>query len=595
MKYHLIRHFVASWAAKNQVGAFGTSAVPRVSLWWVLFVAAGLGVVFACTTLDSRPGPPISAVAQDPSEIYGELFRKVQLAPVFSDSKEFVDLRPRGSPAEIVAQFNKESPTTVQQLREFVGKYFLSPDQPSAGFQSRPEESIENHIRRLWTYLRREPDVTDQVAPSLLPLPFSYIVPGGRFREIYYWDSYFTQLGLLADGEERTFRNMILNFVHLLNETGRIPNGNRTYFLGRSQPPFFSHMVALWQDRFGTPSTLQFLPALEKEYHFWMRGEDKVSPGEAVDRVVRLQEGGVLNRYWDDRAEPRSEGYKEDVALAEQAAQKFHRLPGEVYRDLRAAAESGWDFGSRWFSDPREFATIQTTSLVPVDLNSLLYHLELKLAELFQAQGQLEKAAFYGERASVRRKLVREYLWHEISGSFRDFNWRTRKQSEVVTAATVAPLFVGLASPGQARRVAKVLDQVLVQPGGVATTRLFTGQQWDAPNGWPPLQWMAYAGVKRYGQEALAEKIRRRWLQLNLSVYQATGKLVEKYDVVNLKLRAGGGEYPLQDGYGWTNGVYRAMSTSVASLRHLESGSPPLQSGPSPSGDSERHAKALER
>ena len=531
-------------------------------------------VLLSCTTPKTQtpalvPLSPEALATQDASELYAELFEQVQLAPVYPDSKTFVDMTPKEAPEKILQDFRKARPQTTSELKAFVEQRFSPPVEPAADYSPIPNQSIEKHIKELWKFLKREPTDETNPASSLIALPYSYIVPGGRFREIYYWDSYFTQLGLLADGEEAVFQDMVKNFSHLALTAGRIPNGNRDYYRGRSQPPFFSHMVALWQTRFGAASAAQFLPALKQEHDFWMSGADKLKVGEASARVVRLAEDAFLNRYWDDRAAPRPEAYKEDVALAQKATNLLKRQPTDVYRELRAGAESGWDYSTRWFGDVNEFATIQTTSLVPVDLNSLLYHLEQRLSLLYEASGQKEPAEKYKKLAENRLKLIQKYMWDEASGTFRDFNWKTNEASPVVTLAQTVPLFTGVATKPQAKRVAASLEKSFLKPGGLVTTMTVSGQQWDAPNGWPPHQWMAYAGLKRYGVDALAEKIRKRWLDLNRKVYKSTGKLMEKYNVIDVTLKSGGGEYPLQDGFGWTNGVFRAMSTPKDSLKHV--------------------------
>jgi alpha,alpha-trehalase len=161
-------------------------------------------------------------------------------------------------------------------------------------------------------------------------------------------------------------------------------------------------------------------------------------------------------------------------------------------------------------------------------------------------------------------------LWDETSGTFRDYNWRTGQLSSEDTVAMAVPLFSGVATPAQAKRVAKALKTSFLKPGGLVTTTIASGQQWDAPNGWAPHQWMAYAGLKRYHQDWLADTIRTRWLRLNKSVYAKTGKLMEKYNVIDLSKRSGGGEYPSQDGFGWTNGVFRALQEKTALLNHVD-------------------------
>lgn len=292
-----------------------------------------------------------------------------------------------------------------------------------------------------------------------------------------------------------------------------------------------------------------------------MEGADRLAPGEAHRRVARLPGGPVLNRYWDDRPEPRPESYREDFELA--LALPAARREG-FYRDVRAAAESGWDFSSRWMRDPRDLRTLETTELVPVDLNALLYHAERTIAALRRfraAPGDAEAAERLAGAAEARRRALLTAAYDSAGGFFHDVRWRTGERvADRPTLAAAAPLYFGLATPEQGRAVAARLERDFLRAGGFVATGIASGEQWDAPNGWPPLQWMAIQGVRRYGRAELADTARGRWLALVRRTYRATGRMMEKYDVVDPDRRAGGGEYPTQDGFGWTNGLALALA-----------------------------------
>jgi alpha,alpha-trehalase len=264
-----------------------------------------------------------------------------------------------------------------------------------------------------------------------------------------------------------------------------------------------------------------------------------------------------LNRYWDDRAVPRDEAYREDVAVA----RKSTRPAREVFRDLRAAAESGWDFSSRWLADGKTLASIETTNIIPIDLNSLLFGLENAIRLGCERAGDTACVAEFQHRATARHAAIDRYLWQEEQGVFGDYDWRSTRATGRLSAATLYPLFVQLAQPAQARRVALGVRKQLLKPGGLGTTTVATGQQWDLPNGWAPLQWIAVRGLRAYGEADLARSIADRWLASVKRVYDSSGKLVEKYDVEDLGRLGGGGEYPLQDGFGWTNGVAAQLMT----------------------------------
>jgi alpha,alpha-trehalase len=504
------------------------------------------------------------ATRYDPAHDLGRLFLDVQMSGTFPDSKTFVDARPLAAPAAIVARYDSARRAPGFSLADFVHQNFALPQGPGAVATAAAAPSMEDHIRALWPLLTRSPDSAD-ARSSLIPLPQPYVVPGGRFREVYYWDSYFTMLGLIQSGRTDLVRDMLDNFSHLIETVGHIPNGNRTYYLGRSQPPYFAAMVGLYAAATDTAQALGYLDALEKEYAFWMDGGDRVAPGEARRRVVRLRDGSILNRYWDDRPEPRPESFREDYERG-QTFSPEQREP--FYRNVRATAESGWDFSSRWMRDPTDVRTLETTELVPVDLNSLLYTAERTIAALraFRAErGDAAVAKRFTQAAETRRRVLLAAAYDSATGFFYDVRWRTGERvTDRPTLAAAAPLYFGLATPEQGRRVAARLERDFLKPGGFVTTLIHSGQQWDAPNGWPPLQWLAIEGVRRYGGAALARAAGDRWLALNRRTYRATGKMMEKYDVMDLTRSAGGGEYPTQDGFGWTNGVALALVAQQA-------------------------------
>lgn len=490
----------------------------------------------------------MSDTPQPPQALFAELFVAVQTAGIYPDSKTFVDAVPREAPETILAAYRAARPDSPAALRHFVGSHFALPEDPPPVAAPSKQTTLAAHVDALWSQLTR----TSPNAPrwsSLLPLPKPYVVPGGRFREIYYWDSYFTMLGLLESGRGDLVADMVEDFAHLIDRYGHVPNGTRTYYLSRSQPPFFFAMVGLLPGAPGE-ACARYLPQLRREYEFWMEGAAGLDAGAAHRRAVAMPDGAILNRYWDDCDTPRDEAYREDTELARASG----RAPSQVFRDIRAAAESGWDFSSRWFADARTMATIVTTEIVPVDLNSLLFGLESAILAGCEQRGDEAGAAEFRRRAAARRAAIDRYLWNGTSGVYCDYRWTERAGISRLSAAAVYPLFFGCASGEQAKGVATAVRGALLKSGGLVTTPLATGQQWDAPNGWAPLQWIAVSGFNRYGERQLAESIAHHWLRNVGRVYRETGKLVEKYDVLSER-GGGGGEYPLQDGFGWTNGV----------------------------------------
>ncbi len=519
--------------------------------------ASGIHTEPASRHAAAQRRPPHDTLS--PADRYAELFVAVQRGTVFADSKTFPDCAPRGDPAAILAAYRQQCTRPGFDLHAFVATHFAVPQPAATGPHATAAHDLRGHIDGLWDALERHPDQHPHRG-SLLALPHPYVVPGGRFVEMYYWDSYFTMLGLQASGRQHLLHAMTDNFAYLIERYGHVPNGTRTYYLSRSQPPVFACMAALCEGC-GGQGAQRYVPQMLREHAFWMDGADDLAPGQAHRRVLRLPDGALLNRYWDDRDTPREEAWREDMATAAAAPQ---RPPAEVFRDLRAAAESGWDFSSRWLdtaapgrSRLRSLATIRITRIVPVDLNALLHRLETSIATLADDAGTARRFAAH---ADARRAAMDRWLWHPDEGAWLDLDWPEGRPRRALNAATAVPLFTGTASAAQARQLANTLRHRLLTPAGLATTEVRSLEQWDRPNLWAPLQWIAAEGLAAQGCEDLAADIRTRWLRTVETVYRREHRLVEKYAPRTSPHEAGGGsggEYPLQDGFGWTNGVTR--------------------------------------
>lgn len=503
-------------------------------------------VLFYCTVPEKQT---------DPSNFYTSLlFHDVQMKAVFPDSKTFVDCTPKRDLNDILDDYEEIKNQPDFDLIEFVNLNFDLPVRPKSTFASDTTLVMEEHLTRLWPVLTRKADQIE-LRSSLIPLPYDYVVPGGRFSEIYYWDSYFTILGLKAQKRYDLIQNMVKNFAHLIDTIGFIPNGNRNYYLTRSQPPFFSLIVKELEE-YDSLAADHYLDAMVKEYNFWMDGIDSVKqPGDAVGHVVMMDNGTPLNRYWDKGESPRPESYREDFTLA----QKQKGDEKKLYRNIRSAAESGWDFSSRWFRDGKSLETIHTTDIVPVDLNCLLSHLEKMISKGYSLRANAEQAAIFKKRSDDRRRALLTFCWDPEANFFMDYDFVTKKRTGIKSLAGIFPLFFEMAHKDVAEKVSVVIRNEFLKPSGVITTLVDTDQQWDAPNGWAPLQWMTYKALKNYQIDNLANQVRSRWLRQNMRVYEATGKMMEKYNVMDTTLIAGGGEYPNQDGFGWTNGVALAF------------------------------------
>jgi len=254
-------------------------------------------------------------------------------------------------------------------------------------------------------------------------------------------------------------------------------------------------------------------------------------------------------------------------ASQQKKAEEAKRI--EMYQHLRSGATSGIDFSSRWFTDTNDITTIQTTNMIAVDLNSLLYQAEMiiRLAYTLMPAStpsakatNSSKAADYNMKAQTRKKAIDKFCWNEKLGIYSDYDFVNNKYSDAITIAGMYPLFAKIPDQQRAEREKAAVIKNLLHDGGFTTTNHSTGQQWDAPNGWAHLQWIAYRGLMNHNLTDLAQEVQSKWMKVNETVYQSSGKMTEKYDVCNEEGLASGGEYPNQDGFGWTNGVYLAMA-----------------------------------
>lgn len=509
---------------------------------------------------------PISNALKKQSEdslnfFESELFKVVQITGLFTDSKTFADAIPKISFSEILEQYeiDKQNESTFN-LKHFVEQFFDIPADEEVLFDG-DNVCINEYIEILWQ--RLEKPANKQVAGSLLPLKHSYIVPGGRFREIFYWDSYFTGLGLLESNHYNLVESMLNNFLDLQKNYGCIPNGNRSYFLSRSQPPILGLMVELilpFKER-EQSFLADCIKGIEAEYNFWMRGHELLSNENPEHmRVVKMPDGSFLNRYWDNSCSPRPESYREDIELLQESQPENS---DEFFRNIRAACESGWDFSSRWLADANSLASIRTTRILPVDLNCLLYKQEMLLSQYYLLLANKAESSVYLNKAIKRKTAINRYMWSVENNFFMDYDLNNKDKSPIKSLAGVLPLFVELANDSQAEKVAKVIECDFLQDGGLITTCITTSQQWDAPNGWAPLHWFAVQGLLQYKQASLAYTIQHRWLNTIENYFKQTGKLMEKYNVCHQNDKAKGGEYDVQEGFGWTNGVYQAFAKAV--------------------------------
>ncbi len=490
-------------------------------------------------------------IATDTTSAIGVLFADVQAQHVFKDQKTFADAEPLYALPYIAAKYANQKNLPGFDLLAFIRENFFIPTSAEANLSS-DAGSISDYIHNLWDSLTR---FNNMDKGSLIGLPHPYVAPGGRFNELYYWDSYFTMLGLAESGRMDLVEGMVDNFTYLINSIGFIPNANRTYYLTRSQIPFYSSMVRLLQDKKGDAVLVKYQEALQKEYDFWMLGAKNLNQQTACLHVVKMEDAALLNRYWDTENTPRPEGYALDLAL-------MNKAPGNknLYRNLRAACESGWDFSSRWLADGNNLHSICTTEIIPVDLNCMMLHLEQTLLDAYTVSDEGDMRMKFETIVAGRIDAIEKYLWDEEDGVYKDYHFLKKQHTVSRSLAMLFPLYVGISSSEHAAQVLAFVRAHLLKEGGLLTTDVATDQQWDAPKGWAPLQWVGYKAALQYGDRDLAGAIRSNWMSNVEYRFAQTGKLMEKYPVVKkYDGKDTGGEYPNQDGFGWTNGVYLKM------------------------------------
>jgi alpha,alpha-trehalase len=539
--------------AAAQVPAPAASAAPRA--------AAARAAPAAADTL---PSPErLAAVRDYIKQAWGTLARSNRDLPVAArDPKLHL---PEGRPWPVYVSPREDRARIESDLRRSLGARF-------AEIELRPLPADLSAIRE----------------HGLLYLPHPYVVPGGRFNEMYGWDSYFIQVGLLRDGETGLARDMADNFIYEIEHYGTILNANRTYYLTRSQPPFLTQMVLGVYERTRDRAWLRAsLRAIDAYYAFWTRAPHLV-PETGLSRYFDTGEGPAPEVVSDERDEQgrthydRAREYYRTHAVSEYDPARYYDRAGDAltplfYKGDRSMRESGFDPSERF--GPLNVDIIHYT---PVCLNSLLYRMEQDAALIHDLAGDPDAAWTWRERARARRAALDRYLWDASRGLYFDYDFERGRRREYEFATTFYPLWVGAASPEQARRVRDNLA-LFEAPGGVLTSTRVTGNQWDAPFGWAPLQLIAVQGLRRYGFDDDADRLARKFVALVAKELEEHGTIVEKYDLrrresdVARDIRFGYSAN--QVGFGWTNA---AVVELLAELPHHAHGATESQRTRSP-------------
>ncbi|XP_008061104.1 trehalase isoform X1 [Carlito syrichta] len=514
------------------------------------------------------------------SQIYchGELLHQVQMAKFYEDDKQFVDMPLSTAPDQVLQSFREllaQAPNQSiprPQLQLFVQEHFqakgqeLQPWSPG-DWKDSPQflqkisdaklRTWAGQLHQLWKKLGRKmkPEVLSH--PERFSLIYSehpFIVPGGRFLEFYYWDSYWVIEGLLLSEMAETVKGMLQNFLDLVKTYGHIPNGGRVYYLQRSQPP----LLTLMMDRYlaytnDTTFLQENIETLALELDFWTK-----------NRTVSVSLEGnsySLNHYYVPYGGPRPESYSKDEELANTLPEGDREA---LWAELKAGAESGWDFSSRWFigsPNPNLLSSIRTSKLVPVDLNAFLCQAEELMSNFYSRLGNASQATKYRTLRAQRLAALKAVLWDEESGIWFDYDLENKKKNREFYPSNLTPLWAGCFSdPGVVDKALKYLEdsQILTYQHGIPTSLKKTGQQWDFPNAWAPLQDLVIRGLAKSPSpraQEVALQLAQNWIRTNFDVYSQKSAMYEKYDISNGGQPGGGGEYEVQEGFGWTNGV----------------------------------------
>lgn len=414
---------------------------------------------------------------------------------------------------------------------------------------------------------------------GLLYLPHAYVVPGGRFNEMYGWDSYFIQVGLLRDGELNRARDMVENFLYEIEYYGTILNANRTYFLTRSQPPFLTQMILGVFRKTGDRAWLRSTaPAIEKYYQFWTSVPHLIERlglsryfdlGEGpAPEVVSDERDGEGRTHYDRAREFYRTHRVTDYDVDEYYDRANDRLTDLFYKGDRSMRESGFDPSNRF-----GLLNVDIINYAPVCLNSLLYQMELDAAEVSAFVGEADRALVWKDRASQRRERINRLLWDEARGLYFDYNFKKDRRRHYEFATTFYPLWTGIATSAQAARVRANLLR-FEAAGGLLTSTRITGNQWDAPFGWAPLQLIAVQGLRRYGYGADADRLASKFIALVTKEFEEHGTILEKYDVrrresdVSAGIRFGYSSNEV--GFGWTNAAFVELLAGIGQPVHRE-------------------------
>ncbi len=520
------------------------------------------------------------------SEIYcyGEILDTIQRAQLFLDPKRFVDM-PTKLPKEkvlllenigslifeqVISNFKKlKAKPSAEDLHEFLEENFhkagkelriIMPKDFKANislFNSLPNEKLRwfaSEVHEKWKSLLRVVDkshICQECESTMIDLPYPFLVPGGRFREYYYWDTYWILEGVYVSEMCETARMVVENTLWMAKQYGFVPNGSRTYYLNRSQPPMLPMIVERYYEECGrhlkNPQKFleRALDSLKVEHDFWTTKRSASIPDE--DGIIHK-----LNFYSADMSDPRPESYLHDVKLAQNLNESEQ---ASLYHNIAATTESGWDFSGRWLNwsttkDRPEVPGLElskTSDIIPVDLNSVLFRNELIISNLAAICGNYTIKEDFNALADKRIAAIYKILYSSELKMWKDYDLRTKKlmKDRPFYITDICPLWYGPYKTINASETESILAQqksILYEyPAGIPVSESYTGQQWDFPNAWAPTQFLVIKLHLRLFEETndpvhfkKAALIAQKWIDTTYCAYKHYGKTFED---INLLIR----------------------------------------------------------
>ncbi|CAG7834101.1 unnamed protein product [Allacma fusca] len=513
---------------------------------------------------------------------YGDIIHTVAQSGIYTDSKTFVDKPLKYEPNIVktnydfmIKQHGLQPP--VEEIKKFIEHNFRPEGYEFVEWT--PQDWVPNpkfidtindtalrtfasELNSIWKNLGRSIRQDVKTRPEMYSMIYvdnPVVVPGGRFREFYYWDQFWIVKGLLHCEMTTTVQGILENFLQMVEELGYIPNGGRIYYK-RSHPPLLIPMV---QDYMKVTENDTFLEShiatLDKEFAFWTTKRNYSLEIEDNNYTVF--------RYNVELGNPRPEAYHPDYELVSEIPNPTEQK--ELYEHLKTAAESGIDFSWRWFlpkteSDVGTLKDTKTRHIIPIDLNVLILRNAIIMQEFHTKIGNTEQAEEYEEFAATLEATINDVFWNQTLGSWFDYVVADEHQGHKTEffPGNILPLILGL--PSMISKTTEVLtylneQKVFSYRGGIPSSLESTTQQWDFPNAWAPHNHWIIESLEATGNpeaKKLAVATAQKWVENNLLTYRThEDTMFEKYDAANPGSRGGGGEYEVVEGFGWSNGV----------------------------------------